>query len=69
MKKKSLWIQKIQKESLLYILGFVSKIQLHATHATANLCSCLRQVACDTTYATCIYNVNIHVHPYIPIQM
>jgi len=26
-------------------------------------------IACDTTYATSIYNANIHVHPYIPIQM
>jgi len=26
-------------------------------------------VACDNTYATCIYGVNIHVHSYIPIQM
>ncbi len=53
-------------------LLFVTKIQLHTTHATANLCSCLRQVAhdsvpCNITCATCIYNVNIHFHPYIPI--
>ncbi len=28
-------------------LSHVTEIQLHATHATANLCSCLRQVAHD----------------------
>jgi hypothetical protein len=28
-------------------LGFATEIQLHVTHATANLCSCLRQVAHD----------------------
>jgi len=37
--------------TLLEILGFAmlhaTKIQLHATHATANLCSCIRQVAWD----------------------
>ncbi len=26
-------------------LSFITKIQLHATHAIANLCSCIRQVA------------------------
>jgi len=33
--------------SLLEILGFAIKIQLHATHATTNLCSCIKQVAHD----------------------
>jgi len=37
--------------ALLEILGlqlsFATKIQLHATHATTNLCSCLKQVAHD----------------------
>jgi hypothetical protein len=28
-------------------MGFAIKIQLHVTHVTANLCSCLRQVAHD----------------------
>ncbi len=43
--------------------------QLHVTHAIANLCSCIgHAVACDITYATCIYGVSIHVHRYIPIQ-
>jgi hypothetical protein len=28
-------------------LSFATKIQLHATHVTTNLCSCLRQVAHD----------------------
>ncbi len=28
-------------------LSFATEIQLHATHATANLCNCLRQVAHD----------------------
>ncbi len=37
--------------TLLEIFGFAIivaiKIQLYATHATANLCSCIRQVAHD----------------------
>jgi hypothetical protein len=33
--------------SLLEIMGFATKIQLHVTHATTNLCSCVRQVAHD----------------------
>jgi hypothetical protein len=33
--------------SLLEILGFTTEIQLHATHATTNLCSCITQVAHD----------------------
>ncbi len=33
--------------SLLEILGFTIKIQLHVTDATANLCSCIRQVTHD----------------------
>ncbi len=28
-------------------LSFATEIQLHATHATTNLCSCLRQVTHD----------------------
>jgi hypothetical protein len=28
-------------------LSFATKIQLHATHATTNLCNCIRQVAHD----------------------
>jgi hypothetical protein len=36
-----------QNDTLLNFLGFAIKIQLHATHATANLCSCIRQVAHD----------------------
>ncbi len=28
-------------------LSFTTKLQLHATHATTNLCSCIRQVAHD----------------------
>ncbi len=40
-------------------LSFATKIQLHATHATANLCSCIRQVAHDIQlHATlCIQHV------------
>ncbi len=33
--------------ALLKILVFATKIQLHVTHATTNLCNCLRQVAHD----------------------
>ncbi len=32
---------------LVLQLSFATKIQLHVTHATANLCSCIRQVAHD----------------------
>jgi hypothetical protein len=39
------WTTKCQ--TLLEILGFATKIQLHATHVIANLCSCLKQVAHD----------------------
>jgi hypothetical protein len=35
------------RDTLLEILGFATEIQLHATHATANLCSCIGQVAHD----------------------
>ncbi len=54
-------------------LSFATKIQLHATHATANLCSCITQVAHDIQlhvtlrihYTTCIYGLKIHViHTY-----
>jgi hypothetical protein len=34
-------------QTLLKVLGFATKIQLHATHATTNFCSCLKQVAHD----------------------
>ncbi len=51
-------------------LSFVTKIQLHVTHATTNLCSCIRHlVTCDNTYATCIYDVHIHVCTYITNPM
>jgi hypothetical protein len=33
--------------ALINFLGFATKIQLHVTHATTNLCSCLKQVAHD----------------------
>ncbi len=57
-----------QKFWVLQLLH-ATKILLHATHATANLCSCIGHVvACDITYTTCIYGVSIHVHTYIPIQ-
>jgi hypothetical protein len=36
---------------------------LHKTSCTWHL------GACDTTYETCIYDANIHAHPYILIQM
>ncbi len=49
-------------------LSHATKIQLHATHASVNFCNCIRQVAWDSMYATCIYSVSIHVHTYIPIQ-
>jgi hypothetical protein len=45
------------------------------TRATTNLCSCLKQVAHDIQLHSTlciqhvIYGVNIHVHPYIPIQI
>jgi hypothetical protein len=35
------------ENSSIEILGFATKIQLHVTHAIANLCSCLKQVAND----------------------
>jgi hypothetical protein len=59
---------------LVLQLSFATKIQLHATHATTNLCSCLRQVAHDIQlHATLrmqhVYSVNMHSHPYILIQM
>jgi hypothetical protein len=28
-------------------LSFATKIQLHVTHVTANLCSCMRQITHD----------------------
>jgi hypothetical protein len=70
------WIKKLNHiPTLVEILGSVIKIQLHATHVITNSCSCLKtscmwhSITCNTMYATCIYNVNIHVHPHIPIQM
>jgi len=64
-----------QEQSLLKILvsqlSFATKIQLHATHATTNLCSCLRQVAYDMQlHATLcmqhVYTVLVYmfVHTY-----
>jgi hypothetical protein len=32
---------------LVLQLSFATKIQLHVTHVTTNLCSCIRQVAHD----------------------
>jgi hypothetical protein len=53
--------------SLLEILGFATEIQLHATHATANLCSCIRQVAHDiqlhaTVRMQHVYTVLIYMY-------
>ncbi len=52
-------------------LSFAIEIQLHATHATANLCSCLKQVAHDMQlHATLrmqhVYTVLIYmfIHTY-----
>jgi hypothetical protein len=53
--------------TLLEILGFAivacncKFVQLPKTSCTWHA------VACDSTYATCIYGVSIHVHTYIPI--
>ncbi len=44
-------------DSLVEILGFATKIQLHATHASANLCSYLKQVTHD-----------IQLHPTLHMQ-
>jgi hypothetical protein len=48
-----------------------TEIQLHATHATANLCSCLRQVAHDmqlhaTVHMQHVYTVLVYmfIHTY-----
>jgi hypothetical protein len=58
-------------QTLLNFLGFVTKIQLHVTHATTNLCSCLRQVAHDiqlhvTLHMQHVYTVLIYmfIHTY-----
>jgi hypothetical protein len=52
-------------------LSFATKIQLHVTHAIANLCSCLRQVAHDiqlhvTLRMQHVYTVLIYIfiHKY-----
>jgi hypothetical protein len=52
-------------------LSFVAEIQLHATHATANLCSCLKQVAHDmqlhaTLFMQHVYTVLVYmfIHTY-----
>jgi hypothetical protein len=61
--------------ALLEILGFATffatKIQLHATHVTVNLCSCIRQVAHDiqlhvTLRIQHVYTVLIYmfIHTY-----
>jgi hypothetical protein len=57
--------------ALLEILGFATKIQLHATHAITNLCSCLKQVAHDIQlHATLrmqhVYTMSIYmlIHTY-----
>ncbi len=41
------WFVAMCSNPLLEILGFATKIQLHTTHAIANLCSCIKQVAHD----------------------
>jgi hypothetical protein len=55
--------------SLLEILGFATEIQLHVTHATADLCSCIRQVAHDiqlhaTVRMQHVYTVLIYMFIY-----
>ncbi len=57
-------------------LSFATKIQLHTTHATANLCNCIRQVAHDIQlHATLcmqhVYTILMYmfIHTYIQIQM
>ncbi len=64
-----------QKIWVLQLL-FATKIQLHVTHATANLCSCIRQVTHDIQlHATLcmqhVYTMLIYmfIHTYIQIQM
>jgi hypothetical protein len=58
-------------ETLHLQLSFATKIQLHVTHATTNLCSCLKQVAHDiqlhaTLHMQHVYMVLIYmfVHTY-----
>jgi hypothetical protein len=58
-------------QTLLEFLGFATKIQLHATHATTNLCSYIRQVAHDiqlhaTLHMQHVYMVLIYmfIHTY-----
>ncbi len=50
-------------------LSFATEIQLHKTHATANLCSCIRQVAHDiqlhaTVHMQHVYTVLIYMFIY-----
>ncbi len=52
-------------------LSFATEIQLHATYATVNLCSCLRQVAHDmqlhgTIHMQHVYTVVVYmfIHTY-----
>jgi hypothetical protein len=52
-------------------LSFATKIQLHVTHATTNLCSCLKQVAYDmylhvTLQMQHVYTVLVYmfIHTY-----
>jgi hypothetical protein len=53
--------------TILEILGFATKIQLHVTHATANLCSCIRQVAHDIQLHVTLHMQHIYIYIYIYI--
>jgi hypothetical protein len=54
---------------LLNTLSYVNILTLLEILGFATIFCNKNLVACDITYSTCIYGLNIHVHTYIQIQM
>jgi hypothetical protein len=67
---RKVWIKKFNHiPTLVEILGFATKIQLHAAYATTNSCNYLKQVAHDiqlhaTLHTQDVYTVLIYMFIY-----